>query len=454
MIMAGVTKKIGEGLFYSSLGNLVIKGISLVGYLLMVNRLAPHDYGVFLLVVSLTAPVLALSTFGFDRLLVSAFSQFRGQGEWGKARGLFREYSLCFVAILAICISGQFLLREWLIPRSDIYLLNFFLPYLILLLGQAFFNLVLIYCEANEMFRRSSSLQVLEPILRTGLVVFFLNRLDISLLLIIYGGAKLVPAIVGWINLQFFSVKSDQSNMISERGVLYAVFRQRGKWEMLKNVCDNLISPWKTWVIKLVINVETVAVWDFAQNLYSAILGFFPIKAVLFPIISRIISDRELASRITIKARKYAAIFYLFSFVVGGIALKFLLHYYFLNYAAQYWLIMLVVAHLFIESYRIGQVALLHALNQQKYMFQMYPIFLGLELVLYVSFSLLGGFVGYILAWHLIVFLAGYIYDRRLRQYLPIGLNHWRSFLTFDQYDRWLWQKIGDRFRLILSRVS
>ena len=87
-------------------------------------------------------------------------------------------------------------------------------------------------------------------------------------------------------------------------------------------------------------------------------------------------------------------------------------------------------------------------------MFQMYPIFLGLELVLYVSFSLLGGFVGYILAWHLIVFLAGYIYDRRLRQYLPIGLNHWRSFLTFDQYDRWLWQKIGDRFRLILSRVS
>ena len=308
-----IINKIGTSLFYSSAGNMAIKALSLISYFIIVNRLAVHDYGIFVLLTTLVGPASAVTFFGFDRIFVSNYAQAKGENNLSKMKGLLKEYFFSCFLLLFLFLLFIYIARDFLITRYDIYLMQYFSLVVFFIISQIFFSFILLFLEANEKFKESSSLQVLESFSRIILVFFLINNLSVESVLLIYSVSKLIAFLGGVIYILFNKVNFFITKDMAEKKVLWGIIKKHGKWEILRNMMDGFIGPFKIWIIKIFISVDGVAVYDLAKNIYSAIIGIFPVKAVLFPIISRLINQREKIQIIVAKAEKYAFIFFTFA---------------------------------------------------------------------------------------------------------------------------------------------
>lgn len=436
-----IGKIITEGTISASLGNIFVRGLSVIGYALVLHRLSLHDYGVFTLLISLMAPALAIILFGFDRVFVSSIAQARGAGNMPKVKGLIQQYYGYALLFSGVCLAGGYFFKNILARTYDIHVLEYFWLVSAVVVAQMLFNMVQLVLEGHEELNTLALLQSVEAISRSVLIVALLPHLGISTLLLIHAAAKGVAVVVGF--RAFGRIWKTLSEVRGEQGAFFGVFQAQGKWDITRAIVDDLTAPLKVWLVKFFVDTPSVAIYDFAQNVYSFFLGTLPIKGVIFPVVSRVASEaRERAYLIITKAKKYLLLFYSVQYLIALIVFSPFIHYFFPQYAASIVIVFAVLLHVFTDTYKVGQAALIYGLNQQKFQFFLAQFGLLLQLVLDISFTYYWGVMGIIFSWHLQAIILGIATNRYLHKKFNVVTWDWNGFFSYDEYDQILVERI------------
>jgi len=449
--MVSIIAKISGGVFYSGVGNFVIKIFGAVGYILVLSRMSLHDYGTFVLLTSLLGPAYAIIFFSFDRIFVSKYSRLRAEGSIGRAKGLAREYYITSLFILLLsCVSGYFL-RGYLSEVYNLYIIKFFWVAMFLMVSQTLMNYVSLMLESHEKFKEISIIQTIEAMVRMILVllVFFYSTFTVTLVLFMYSVSKMVAVGVGSFHLLPILRQLREVGVKAERGVLKSIMFTIGKWEIATSLLGKILEPWGLFLIKFFVNIESVAVYDFARNIYAFASSLFPVSQVTFPIISRTSSDKEKTHLIISKAQKYAFIFQSVIFIMALVFTPVVLAYFFKQYIGSEMIIYLTLLHFISDVYKIGQTALLYAFNRQKFVFLLTPFFLLVRLALDVVLVKLIGVAGIIISWHLYGLLAGFVYNVYITKTMGIRKILWKEFFSFDSYDRLILSALVKKIRFL-----
>lgn len=446
---------ITHGMVYSSLGNMAVKAFSVVSYLVVLSLLTSHDYGIFVLVVAIAAPATAFVFFGFDRLFVSNLARARGrknhQEAWGLTFEYYRAVAVLFAILAIVLVVGRYVVNEW----YDIYFLRYFWPLVFFESGQLLLNGSMLLLESHEKFKHLAVTRTTEALVRSMLIVVLAAYLSVELVIVVYGLAKFAAATYAvYHNRRIIRALRHNAKKSRSTGVLIGIIRSYGKWELGRNIIEQTLGPLKLWLIKIFVNVETVAAYDIAQKLYSLVMNTFPVKTVVFPLVSRTSHQPKTAQLIVMKAKKYALAYYVAAFAGLVIGLPFALDLLAPQYGSYLALMYLVVGHVFIQVYSIGQSPLMYAFNQQKYLVQIYPLTYAFDVASVVVLTYYFGAFGSAWAWHLSTLMVAVLLHARLRQLLPVALWNWRAFFSFDGHDRMLFGAIGRRLAIIFSKFT
>ena len=434
--MNSIARKILGGVVYSSASNFLIRAISTISYILILRVLSLHDYGIFVLFTSLIAPASGFVFFGFDRIFVSNFARALGRGDLSLTKRLFVDYYKIAVAVVPILFVAMLTLKNLLAVHYTLYLIQFFWVVTCFMYSQIFFNLVQLFLEANGDFKTISKLQLLEAFVRGVLVISLISHLSVGNLIFIYSIAKIVAAGAGCYFFVGYLTKLRTVLTVQSGNSVLAIIKSYGKWDLARNIIDQFMGPLRLWIIRIFINIESVALYDFAHSIYGAVIGLVPVRTVIFPFISQYAHRKDLLRILVVKAQKYTLVVFGLIYVLAVIFAPLVIETVFPQFAGATVLVLIVLLRLFIEVYKIGQSGLLYAFDQQKFNFKLYPIAYTLNILLDIIFITLWGIIGLAISGHVYVLIIGYIVGRHLLKNFGMNSWDWRQFIMYDDHDR------------------
>lgn len=171
----------------------------------------------------------------------------------------------------------------------------------------------------------------------------------------------------------------------AEERILVRIMRTYGKWELVSPLANKGTSFLSTWLIKILISTEAVAIFNVAKSMVALVKGFMPISP-LSTLIALSLDDKERIRKAIIYGTKYLVVF---SFVAGAAALIYippLVGIFFPQYQTALPLFSFMLLHMVFIS--LGSVAgiYLHVLRKQKFLFIHRLMSDGLVVLLYVVF--------------------------------------------------------------------
>jgi O-antigen/teichoic acid export membrane protein len=430
-----------EGLAFTSAGNGLTKAVAFVGSSIIISELAVHDYGVVVLLMSFLAPVSTIVSMGLINVYVSTIARFRGEKNFNKVAALVKEYYISSFILLLVIFVAAYFLRLYLLAYYDIFLLKYFWIVILFIFVQILLNRMTFLLEAYERFKDNSILLIVETFSRVVLVIVLVSHLSIFTVLLIHILSKFLSFIV---SIFFVApvVRSWRGVSIgAERGILMKVIKEYGKWDILRVILDDVTGVFKVWIIKIFVNTESVGVYDFVHKIYSFASSLMPFQKILFPLVARFSNQKAYAEKIVIKSKKYQFIATTILLLILFVSLPILLDLFFAQYSVYLLIFYFYLIHLYIQIFRLGQSAFIHALKQQKFLLQVFPISLSLKIILDIILINIWGLFGAVVSWHLHVILLGLMFEFALRKKFNINIWQWKSFFSFDELDRQIIQR-------------
>ncbi|MEK7560785.1 MAG: oligosaccharide flippase family protein [Patescibacteria group bacterium] len=449
--MKSLKKIIVEGAFFSTVSSFGMRGLSLINYFVIFRYVMLAEYGRFILVSSLTGPALTLCFLGIDRIFVSAIARARGAGEIGKARGLIKQYAAAVFFMLCMTAGGAVFLKDVLQARYGVEWDRTIFSLLIFLFSQLIFNLVQLILEGFEEFNKLALLQFIEAMVRSAFLIAFAQALGLYTLLLIGAAAKLAAFLLG----AFFLARCVYPVLrgsVSARGMLWSVIASQGKWDMARNIVDDVAGSIGVWLIKIFVSTPAVALYSFAQNVYSIIADIFPVNSILFPIVSRLVAtEKKKVYRLIPKIQRYALLFYVVIYALTLVFLPFVVNAFFPQYRGVVPIVALSLLRLFIDVYRIGQSALIYAFGEQRFMLAIFPYMFVTHILLDTVSAYLGGVPGMLASWNFRGVIGQWIIHFHLKKKHHIPSMHLRDLFMIDEYDRVFWRLIALRVKQLYT---
>lgn len=454
-LMISLKSKIAQSVFQGFVGGIVVKASSAIGYVLILSRLSIHDYGVFVLLVSLVGPASSIILFSFDRIFVSHFAAALGRRDFSAMKGLFVEYYRASLVMATLFFIGVYLLRNYF-TQFDVYLIRYFWAVCLFVATQISMNMVFLFLEGSQRFKEIWIVQSVESISRTGAVIIACLSISFSvdLVILLYAGAKLIATIVGVLYVRRLHRTYFPAELDRQKGILLSTLKQYGKWDIARNLFEQAVQPLKFLIIKFFVNIESVAIYDFAKNVYSVTSSLFPVKSIIFPAVARSVHKKEVLYRIVEKSKKYMGVLYIVSFVAILVITPTVVRMIFPQYQGFEYIVYLTVLRLFVDVYKIGQDALLYAFNRQAFMFKVQPFFTAISIILDIVFAKAFGLVGIVISWHLYALITGFVQNRYLFNVVGVAKIKWKDLLRFDNYDKEILLSIVGRIRSFFSYGS
>jgi len=422
----------------------MVRFVSFLIFLIVVNNITLAEYGNLQLLFAVLGPAPAFVVLGLNRVIVSDIARYLGSEKYFRARKLAIDF-LKTIFIMSVVMVGLLLLLKGVIDgRSDIDVAPFFLPLVALTLGQIGMNYVSSMLEAHSDFLNASILNLLEVLVRFLLLLtLFYFHFSIFSVLWVYVFSKIVPPVfyvpVLWRKIN----KRGINNKMKEKNLLWELVRQHGKWDMLRETVDKTTSNIWPFILRVFASGEAVAIYAFAQKILSFATSLLPVKSVLFPIISSTFAKgQDEAVKIIVRSKKYLLAVYLVIVLVGLIATGPVVEMFARDYTPAVPFVQIMLFHMILEVYSLGQVATFYALKKQKYLFWIGNIIMVSRLLSEVMLIYLFGIWGLIASWFLISFTTYILRDMVLINKLNLHLWMWRSLFVFDEFDKQLLRKI------------
>lgn len=453
--MGKTAKHIVANTAYGSLINVLSSIFSLAGYAIIIRHIPIAEYGIFIFLISFVPPIVGIIFFGFDRIFVSKIAQGIGTQQIGKIKGLIKEYYIIIFSIFSIVVIGMIVARYLFISSIDNRIIIYFWYLLLFVFGQLLMNTSSLLLEGYEKFKRISMLEFGDVLIRNLSLIFFLvlGMLNLKVLFIVYAFPKICMGLYGWFQAGRILLQlkyGTSSSVQTEKHVVRDILMSYGKWEIGRNILDQLLSPVKVWVIAFFVNIQAVAAFDVAKNIYSFAISFLPVKKVIFPLISKNVQNKIFTLAIIAKVQKYIFLYYTAVYGLVLLVVPFILRFFSPQYVPYIFLINVVLIHLYVEWFKIGHTALFYALDKYKFLFILYPFVLLLQIILDILLTRGYGVVGTAFAWHIHTLIVGLISFYYLSKKIGIPIFSIKNILIYDAYDKIVLLKVKEIGRKFL----
>lgn len=445
--MTSLTTKIARGTFFLSLGNFVSRFFSFITVIVATRGLSLFEYGVVMLVLSVTGPVNSISGLGMDELIVADTAKSLGEGRAGSAKKLLLSFFKIKILIISLLILIGWFFRVALEARYGPAIREYFFLIVFLVLAQYLRNSFNIIFQIHQKFFELSLLSVLDVLVRFTAVILFwqFSILNIHTAIASYVLSALIPALIclPWIfkiATQFYRVPQEAE------GIFWLILKRHGKWQMALDVVSSIISNIKYWLIKIFLSTEAVAVFSVAQSMYSAVASLLPMKSVIFPIIAERSNEPKVMRSLVARSTKYSLIFYLGLLAVSWFIAPTFIKVFFPKYLIGIFIFQLMALRLPLNAFSISQAPLLTVLKEQRYVFFLAIVNAVSVIILMPLLMLKWGIAGAAVEGLITVILIISLREIYLRRKHHISSVSLRSFFIVDEYDKIILNRIKDKF--------
>ncbi|OHA15162.1 MAG: hypothetical protein A3G52_03470 [Candidatus Taylorbacteria bacterium RIFCSPLOWO2_12_FULL_43_20] len=448
--MATLTRKIIEGTVATSLGNILLKFTAFVSFIIITSQLSLQDYGILNLFFTVAGPAAAFSMISLERVVVADAASYRGLGKYGYARKLISDYFKITLVLLTSLLIISWFLKVLLTSYFSLNISAYFWPLAFFVIGQISMNFISVIFEAYERFKSSALFQFGEAFIRF-VVVLSLFHFGFTLLSVFmaYIISKILVVVLS-VPFAMRAINNDSEMRFSrepdvpKKNLVWDIIKKHGKWEMVRDFPSKITGIAAPWLLRITISNEAVGLFSFAQKIYSFISSAFPLTSIIFPIISRSISENvEKTKLIIVKAQKYLLYLYLPMYIAAYVMIGPIIKTFIPHYIAAVLLIKIVLFDLFIDAFSVGQSAVLYGLKQQKLSLLinmiMQVIILASQIVLITSLGVVGASISVLVTGFSSYLLRRYILEKKLNFSPASG---WRVFFTYDEYDKLIVDKI------------
>jgi len=429
-----------------------LRAISFVSFLVMVRELTMYDYGNLQLLFSLIGPAVTITSLGLNQLITSDIAVYRGAADVTRMRRLIADYVWVVSILTAVLILAAWLFQDGIKGLVSADLQTYFFLLCLLIISQIIQNTSSVILTAFERFGELSLYQFAEGVVRllVLLSLYVVSEFSLYTVSIAYIIGKFVPSLVSVFSirkiLRKFELSKDKPFML-----IANVMKKHGKWDMVSVVLSTSVGNLWPWIVRTFAGTGAVAVYAFSQKIYSTVVGVLPLRSVLFPVIStEIHKGRKYVENIVTKAKKYLFFAYLAAIILLAIVLAPALNWFFPEYVSAYWVIMIMMTHLFIDVYSLGQTAVLYAHKKQKDLFAVSVFSVVMAVVSQISLIYLFGIWGMVAAWLLTSLVIAFLRELVVQKKTGLRLWNWRSFFIYDEFDK----KIVHQFKKRLFKHS
>lgn len=433
-------RRVGAILGYT---NILVKNlVNLIYIPMLLSFVGQADYGVYQTSYSFVFS-LSLLAFGFSEAYVRFYTQRRVHGTERDIRRLNGMYLVLYIVACVVALilgllfaanAGAIFSRGF--TADQIALAKMLMTIMAVSIAMTLFSTVFdAYILAHEQFRFQQSRQLFTTLATPGLALVLLElgmgtvgvaaaQLAVNLLLL----ALNVRFAVGRLGMRFDVRRFD--------GVLFRSVAAFSAWILVNQVCELINQNVPNILLGALSGATAVAVFAISVQIRSIFYSLSATMANIFtPLINRIVADSdgndELTALMT-RVGRYQAV--LFVYVFGGFVLLgrfFVEHWAGQDFADAYWLVVVMVAPLFIPLVQNTGIEIQRARNRHRARSLAYLLMAALNVALTVILAPSLGYwapaIGYV-AYVVLgcgVFMNWY-YHRRIG--LDMG-RFWRRML-------------------------
>jgi O-antigen/teichoic acid export membrane protein len=419
--------------------------IRLATVVIVTRELGAHDYGVYVLTLSVQLAISSGYYLGAGRAVIADISRQIGQKQFGRVRRLLTEYSALQLTLAVILGGGVALF----IPVFSGGLLNDsasdWLGLIAILVAMAALGrIVSTGLTSHGNFSALAARKLVEVIGRLVAALVLVSFLHRGI-----GGvleADIIAQGAGLLVSFFFLARSTsylRFHTPHRSWVLPGILKAHGKWDILTSVGSQLTESGANWVTAGILNAEAVGILALAKRSMGFAKSGLPLKTVLTPLMARRVSDPAQVRRIFSKAIQYRVQLNILMVIVGG-ALAYpvfrLLFPDFFPLVLPVFLLLLL--RYFLNAYNVVTNPLVEAMQAQRISFSMIVVrrisYFALSPALMIGLGVIGAALEAVIAT-VIMSLVKYRLIARLGLGLRIEIS---SFFRFDAEDRNLIKRI------------
>lgn len=427
-------KKFISGETHLAFWDVVSKGVGLVNTFFIITALSVHQYGIFLLLISIYAIFSNFLSLGIG-VVNNDVLRFIGEGREDKAKKLFFEYN--GIRIVASLLVAAFLfftpgvLSLWY--ASDAITFVRLLASLLLL--EFFYSVSKSILGYRLRFGLMASRASLYKFAQLAVLVFFFLTHQLGVREVIY--SMIFGSIVSTLILIGPVLKSYsrwRGLPPFKENIIFWVFKNHGKWEIFQQFTAKLTAFLQPWIIKTFINTEAVAVFSIAQTMASTIVGFYPIKT-LGTLIPLKVGESEQMKKIYNYAAKYLFLLAITMGIGAAAAGPVAIYLFFPKYIPSLPYFFVLLLYLPINALGSTTSIFLVALRRQRDLFfqKVFKAITAIPMFFLVMFFGLWGVAASQIIFAFVLSWTAYIFLQRVSRSFRL---EWHTFYRFGTEDR------------------
>jgi len=438
--LAGV---VGKGTAWLAGTTVLLKGVGFISIFIILTHLSVYEYGFAELVIT-AVPLLSIFLLpGLGPTVIADMAAAKGRGDIAEMKGLLFSFTgllVCLsVVAWALVFFGADILAVWYHNPSAVLLFKI-VSFSFLISPWRTFAQVLqsVYLR----FRQQSMQSISEEVWKLILLCVFLLGLHM-------GPTGLVYAIVLSPFLSLLTIAVPLARMDvrfwstpRKRFSLFHFLFDHGKWAVFSNYLGTFGKNIRPWIIKLFLGTEAVAIYAVAQGLIGHVVSLMPLDTVLKPLLPQYVDTPRKFYQLISKAIKYELLGYFVVSVASAIGVPILVAWFFPHYATAIPLFEITLFMLVSSAFDAVFTGAFFALQAQRSMFWASLYKLVLIIILLPPFMHYFGLWG--IAYANILSNSLYVWERylKLKKLMPGFKLSFRSFVTIDELDRVIMQRI------------
>lgn len=318
VVQKTLTRIIGEGAIWTTASTLIVKVVSLLTIFITLRALTVYEYGVAELVIAAVGFFSIFQLPGLASVVVADMGVLKGKGDIAKAKGIYWSFLKLSGVMAALASAVLFFGAEAIASFYPEHIAGYFrilaFTFPLSVVGTAYgalFSVTFRYSEQSV----SSFLQEFFKLIILSVCIFVFDLKVEAILLGMIGGQAFTFLV------QFPSALRAYRSLGNIPPISYSMWRtiyEHGKWSVFSTYLGSFGNNIRTYIIKVFLGTEAVAVFAVAVGLIGHTSALVPIGNVVTPIIPQYISDKARFLRIISKAIKYQVIGYV---LIGFFAL-------------------------------------------------------------------------------------------------------------------------------------
>lgn len=447
--------KIGQGVAWTSVSAVVVKGIGLVYLLVLLAHLSLYEFGIIELALATVGFLSIFSLGGLQPALIADLVDHHTQKKYVDMRNLISSYlGLRFImAVFSACVLT---LMAWLGSfEAGTTTLLYILA--LIFLSSPLRSFVVLVTSARQDFVALAWFRMSEDVIKLSLTIVCLMVFAWAPLAVIvayvvtdYCSTIIFGTILMARNTNYFGGQIISSYIFRPLFVL----QKHVRWSVLLGALNLVGYHGKPWVIQLVLGTQAVGLYATAMSLYQSVVSLVPMAAVLEPILPMYRSSKSKIASILNAALRYQLLAVVVMMAVASAVFPLFIGWYVPHYSAVIPLFLCLMVVMLPESaVRIYEV-FFNAFQLQKDLFWSNTIRLGMVFIVLPIALLTFGIFGIVVEMLCTALWYMYARYRGVQYHIPGYALSLRTLFQWSDTDTLLLAGVRSRLTQLLRRSA